>query len=57
MKDDGQDVVWIIGLESKYRMSSNGQAVRGYWSDPQTFVFEVFDMGANIFKLHYEITG
>jgi CubicO group peptidase (beta-lactamase class C family) len=53
MNLDGQDVVWTVGLDSKYRIQPDGLAVRGYWSDPQTFVLEVFDMGLNSYKLRY----
>ncbi|PWB51491.1 MAG: 6-aminohexanoate hydrolase [Anaerolineales bacterium] len=53
MNDDGQEVVWTVGLDGKYRMGDDGKAVRGYWSDPQTFVFEVFYDGLNIYKLRY----
>jgi hypothetical protein len=45
---------WPIGLDGKYRLSSEGLALRGYWADPQTFVFEIFDIGQSTYQLHFE---
>jgi CubicO group peptidase (beta-lactamase class C family) len=50
----GEDVVWSIGLDGKYRVQLNGEAVRGYWSDPQTFVLELFENGLNIYQMHFK---
>jgi CubicO group peptidase (beta-lactamase class C family) len=54
LKREGSDVIWRIGLDGKYRRSSDGLALRGYWEDPQTFVIEVFDVGLSTRRLHFE---
>ena len=54
MKRQGNDVIWPIGLDGKYRLSSDGLGLRGYWEDPQTFVIEVFDVGLSTLRLHFE---
>ncbi|NTU62776.1 MAG: hypothetical protein HGB05_05080, partial [Chloroflexi bacterium] len=54
MKLEGADVVWPIGLDGKYRMAPSGQGLRGYWADPETFVFELFEGGVSTFRLHFE---
>ncbi len=53
MKLEGVDVAWPIGLDGKYRMTPSGQALRGYWADPETFVFEMFEDGVSTFRLHF----
>lgn len=53
MKLEGADVAWPIGLDGKYRMAPSGQALRGYWADPETFVFEMFEDGVSTFRLHF----
>ena len=53
MKLEGVDVVWPIGLDGKYRVAPSGQALRGYWADRETFVFEVFEDGVSTFRLHF----
>lgn len=40
----GQDFLWTIGLDGKYRIAPEG-LTRGYWKDPQTFIIELFDIG------------
>jgi len=50
----GRDVIWPIGLDGKYRTEPDGRALRGYWADPQTFVFEIFDDGLSTYQLHFE---
>jgi len=50
----GRDVVWPIGLDGEYRVEPEGRALRGYWADPQTFVFEIFEDGLKAFQLHFE---
>ena len=45
MKQYGMDVVWPIGLDGRYRPASDGQQLRGYWKDSQTFILDVFDVG------------
>jgi CubicO group peptidase (beta-lactamase class C family) len=51
---EGRDVIWPIGLDGKYRVEPEGRALRGYWADPQTFVFEIFEDGLSAFRLHFE---
>jgi hypothetical protein len=51
---DGSDVVWRIGLDGKYRLSSDGLELRGSWEDSQTFVIEVFDIGLSTCRLNFE---
>ena len=53
LKRQGSDVIWKIGLDNKYRLSSDGLELRGYWEDPQTFVIEVFDIGLSTLQLHF----
>ena len=53
LKRQGSDVIWRIGLENKYRLSSDGLELRGYWEDPQTFVIEVFDVGLSTRRLYF----
>jgi CubicO group peptidase (beta-lactamase class C family) len=45
---------WPIGLDGKYRQSPDGEGLRGYWSDPQTFVFEIFDIGQITYHAYFE---
>jgi CubicO group peptidase (beta-lactamase class C family) len=45
MTQHGMDVVWLIGLDGKFRPSPDGQEMRGYWKDSQTFILEAFDVG------------
>jgi hypothetical protein len=54
MKLQGRDVIWPIGLDGKYRVEPDGRALRGYWADPQTFVFEIFEDGPSTIRLHFE---
>ncbi|MFX1355461.1 MAG: hypothetical protein ACFFGP_16020, partial [Promethearchaeota archaeon] len=51
---EGVDEIWPIGLDGRYRLSPDGRGLRGYWADPQTFVFEIFDIGQNTYQLHFE---
>jgi CubicO group peptidase (beta-lactamase class C family) len=51
---EGVDEIWPIGLDGKYRLSPDGQGLRGYWADPETFVFEIFDIGQNTYQLRFE---
>lgn len=32
----------------------DGKALRGYWADPQTFIFEIFEDGLSSYQLHFE---
>jgi CubicO group peptidase (beta-lactamase class C family) len=54
IKRRGNDEIWPIGLDGKYRLSSNGLGVRGYWADPQTLVLEIFDVGLSTLQFHFE---
>ena len=44
----------LIGLDGKYRQASNGWGLRGYWTDPQTFVMDIFDIEFIKCYLHFE---
>lgn len=54
MNVEGRDVIWPIGLDGNYRVEPEGLALRGYWEDLQTFVFEIFEDGLSTFRLHFE---
>ena len=54
MKRQGNDEIWPIGLDGKYRLSSDGLGLRGYWADPQTFIIEIFQVGLSTLRLHFE---
>jgi CubicO group peptidase (beta-lactamase class C family) len=54
MKRQGNDEIWPIGLDGKYRLLYDGRCLRGYWADPQTFVVEIFDVGQSTLQLHFE---
>jgi len=41
-------------LDGKYRLSSDGLGLRGYWADPQTFIIEIFQVGLSTLRLHFE---
>jgi hypothetical protein len=51
LRFQGNDVIWRIGLDNKYRQSSDGSEIRGYWENDQTFVIEVFDVGLSTRQL------
>jgi len=46
--------IWPIGLDGTYRQTPDGRAMRGYWSDEQTFVFEMFDVGQLTYYSRFE---
>jgi len=46
--------IWPFGLDGSYRQSEDGRAMRGYWSDDRTFVFEMFDIGQLTYYLRFE---
>ncbi len=51
----GGDEVWPIGLDGNYRVSPvSGEAVRGYWSDPQTFIISTFEEGVVTYQFHID---
>lgn len=43
-----------VGLDGNYRLAADGEALRGSWSDEQTFVLESYDLGHTIFRLIFE---
>jgi CubicO group peptidase (beta-lactamase class C family) len=54
MNLQGLEVIWSIGLDGRYRLTPDGQGLRGYWADPQTFVIEIFEVGLTTRWLHFE---
>lgn len=50
----GEDAIWTIGLNGEYGLSSEGQGLRGYWSDSQTFVIDVFHFGLTTRQLRFD---
>ena len=46
--------IWPFGLDGSYRQSEDVRAMRGYWSDDRTFVFEMFDIGQLTYYLRFE---
>jgi len=45
LKMGGTDMVFPIGLDGSYRLSSEGSGFRGYWENTQAFYFEAFNIG------------
>lgn len=55
-KAQGDNEVWSIGLDGKYRFSTvSGEAARGYWADAHTFVVETFEDG--FVTYHFKFDG
>lgn len=50
----GTEMILPIGLDGHYRLSPEGSASRGYWENPQTFHFEVFNIGVVSYKVLFE---
>jgi CubicO group peptidase (beta-lactamase class C family) len=50
----GMEMVWPVGLDGKYRLSTEGQGQRGYWMDAHTFIFETFDIGRLTRQLNFD---
>ena len=50
----GESITWPVGLDGRYRLAVDGQATRGYWADPATFILETFDVGTLDYRLHFE---
>jgi CubicO group peptidase (beta-lactamase class C family) len=50
----GRDLTWPIGLDGEYRVEPDGRALRGYWPDAQTFIFEIYEDGLSRYQLHFE---
>jgi CubicO group peptidase (beta-lactamase class C family) len=48
---------WPIGLQGAFRFTADGQAVRGYWSDENTFVLSIFDIGQQTYVARFEGSG
>jgi CubicO group peptidase (beta-lactamase class C family) len=54
-KNGGDNEVWSIGLDGKYRFSTvSGEAVRGYWADSQTFMAESFEDGFVSYRFRFD---
>ncbi len=45
LSDNAAILEWPIGLDGNRRLSSSGEALRGAWTNPQTFVFELTEFG------------
>jgi CubicO group peptidase (beta-lactamase class C family) len=51
----GQDMVWEIGLDGRYRqLSPSGEALIGFWDDAETFHMESFDIGTQVFLAKFQ---
>lgn len=53
-KSFGQDMIWEIGLDGRYRQTADGDAVLGYWEDDSTFHLEIFDIGTQVYQVKFE---
>ena len=53
---EGEEV-WPIGLDGKFRLSIDGQALRGYWPDPQTLFVASLEIGRITYQFHFEENG
>lgn len=53
MQLQGDEQIWPVGLDGKYRLGPDGQGLRGYWADPQTFVLEIFQEGLSVRRLRF----
>ena len=49
-----REAAWPVGLDGVYRQAADGRAMRGYWSDEQTLVFEMFDVGALTYSARFD---
>lgn len=54
IQQNNADLTWPIGLDGSYLFRSDGQALRGYWQDSQTFTVEIFDIGIVSRQFHFE---
>jgi CubicO group peptidase (beta-lactamase class C family) len=51
----GQDMVWEIGLDGRYRqLSPSGEALIGFWDDAETFHMESFDIGTQVYLAKFQ---
>lgn len=48
------DKAWAIGTDGQFRVSPEGENLRGYWEDAQTFKYIVFDVGVVTYQLHFD---
>ena len=55
IKLEGLDVIWLIGLDGKYRLASSGQALRGYWADPQTLAVDIYEDRVSTVYLRFAV--
>ncbi len=53
-KSFGQDLVWEIGLDGRYRLLADGDALLGYWEDANTFHLEIFDIGTRVYLVKFQ---
>jgi CubicO group peptidase (beta-lactamase class C family) len=54
-KSGGDNEVWSIGLDGKYRFSTvSGEAARGYWADSHTFMVETFEDGFVSYRFRFD---
>jgi CubicO group peptidase (beta-lactamase class C family) len=54
MKQQGMEETWSIGLNGKFHQSANGEVMRGYWADPETFIVAVFEDGLSTYHFHFD---
>jgi CubicO group peptidase (beta-lactamase class C family) len=54
LKLQGQDETWTVGLDGNYRISPDGQGLRGYWENPQTFILQIFEEGLSTRRLFFK---
>ncbi len=50
----GHEQVWPVGLDGSYRLGPDGQGLRGYWADRETFALEIFQEGLTVRRLRFE---
>ncbi len=51
----GKDITWSIGLDGHYRLQHpDGDALIGYWVDPQSFHLEIFDIGTQNYLVKFQ---
>jgi len=54
LSDNEEMFAWPIGLDGVYRLTSTGEAVRGSWTGPLAFVFELTEFGEYA-DMRYEV--
>ena len=50
----GSEVTWLVGMDGKYRLSTQGEGMRGHWSTPDTLEIDVFSIGTFTRTLRFE---